>query len=52
MQLERRAEAVFHAPAADVAYGHGAARHLGITRPKLYRLLRVRGLEPASFRPS
>jgi DNA-binding NtrC family response regulator len=29
-----------------------AARHLGITRPKLYRLLRVQGIEPASFRPS
>ena len=27
-----------------------AARHLGITRPKLYRLLKVRGVEPASFR--
>jgi DNA-binding NtrC family response regulator len=27
------------------------ARHLGISRPKLYRLLRVQGLEPASFRP-
>ena len=26
------------------------ARHLGITRPKLYRLLRVRGVEPAAFR--
>ena len=29
-----------------------AARHLGITRPKLYRLLRVQGVEPASFRRS
>ena len=27
-----------------------AARHLGITRPKLYRLLKVRGVEPAAFR--
>ncbi|GAC1535095.1 MAG: hypothetical protein NVS2B9_00100 [Myxococcales bacterium] len=27
-----------------------AARHLGITRPKLYRLLRVRGIVPAAFR--
>jgi DNA-binding NtrC family response regulator len=27
-----------------------AARHLGITRPKLYRLLHVRGVEPATFR--
>jgi DNA-binding NtrC family response regulator len=26
------------------------ARHLGITRPRLYRLLRVRGVEPAAFR--
>ena len=26
------------------------ARHLGITRPKLYRLLKVRGVEPALFR--
>ena len=26
------------------------ARHLGISRPKLYRLLRVRGLVPATFR--
>ena len=29
-----------------------AARHLGITRPRLYRLLRVQGVEPAAFRPS
>ena len=27
-----------------------AAKHLGITRPKLYRLLRVRGVVPANFR--
>jgi len=27
-----------------------AARHLGVTRPKLYRLLRVKGIEPAAFR--
>ena len=27
-----------------------AARHLGVTRPKLYRLLRVRGVVPSSFR--
>ena len=27
-----------------------AARHLGITRPKLYRLLKVCGVEPAAFR--
>jgi DNA-binding NtrC family response regulator len=27
-----------------------AARHLGITRPKLYRLLHVRGVELAAFR--
>ena len=26
------------------------ARHLGITRPKLYRLLWAEGLEPAQFR--
>jgi DNA-binding NtrC family response regulator len=27
-----------------------AARHLGITRPKLYRLLQTRGVVPAAFR--
>ena len=27
------------------------ARHLGVTRPKLYRLLRVRGLVPSDYRP-
>ena len=27
-----------------------AARHLGITRPRLYRLLKVRGVEPSAFR--
>jgi DNA-binding NtrC family response regulator len=26
------------------------ARHMGITRPKLYRLLWAEGLEPAQFR--
>ncbi|MFL5312292.1 MAG: sigma 54-interacting transcriptional regulator [Myxococcales bacterium] len=26
------------------------ARHLGITRPRLYRLLRVRGVDPGAFR--
>ena len=26
------------------------ARHMGVTRPKLYRLLWAKGLEPAQFR--
>jgi DNA-binding NtrC family response regulator len=27
-----------------------AARHLGITRPKLYRMLWAQGVKPAGFR--
>ena len=34
--------------------GHvaAAARHLGMTRPKLYRMLTLHGVEPNGYRPS